>query len=123
MPNFKKAINSSLLGALTVQLNGTNGTEDTNIISGKINHCDVDFLYIKIDQGFQTLTKIHKNPGQFFNINFHINQLPYQLQLRALSFVKDHRLFDTLINNGLYAMTVNSLAEVPKHEYKLRSVY
>lgn len=123
MPNFKKAINSSLLGALTVQLNGTNGTEDTNIISGKINHCDVDFLYIKIDQGFQTLTKIHKNPGQFFNINFHINQLPYQLQLRALSFVKDHRLFDTLINNGLYAMTVNSLAEVPIHEYKLRSVY
>lgn len=123
MPNFKKAINSSLLGALTVQLNGTNGTEDTNIISGKINHCDVDFLYIKIDQGFQTLTKIHKNPGQFFNINFHINQLPYQLQLRALSFVKDHRLFDTLINNGLYAMTVNSLAEVPIHEYKLMSVY
>lgn len=42
------------------------------------------------------------HPDTVYDITFHINQQPYQLQHQALDFVYDHNLFPLLIRNPMY---------------------
>lgn len=42
------------------------------------------------------------DPNTIYDITFHINRQPYQLQHQALDFVYDHNLFPLLIRNPMY---------------------
>lgn len=43
-----------------------------------------------------------------YNIEFHVNRLPFQVQHRALDFVKNHNLVEILINNPEYDQSPKS---------------
>lgn len=117
MPDFNKAVQDTIIDGFTIS---QGGTQDPNIMmSGRIEGSDDKFVYISIAQGFEVLSGIHKNFGQFFDINFHIDQTSFQLQLQALSFVVDHNLFEKLINNPSYAQEMNDQDDLT-HEYQLR---
>lgn len=108
MPNFKRAVSDSTIDALSIAPAGV----EQSTIDGRIQVCDQNYIYIKIAEGFEELSLLNRNSMQFFDINFHMNQTPYQLQLQALDFLVEHQLFEILINNPLHSMTVE---EDPMH--------
>lgn len=100
MPNFE-SVSTNILSIEPI------GVEKSNGIDGRIVNCDKKFIYIKIVEGFEYFTILNKGPFQFFNINFHMNQTTYQLQLEALEFIKEHQLFEILIDNVLYSKIID----------------
>lgn len=77
-------------------------------IDGRIQGCDQNYIYIQITEGFEELSVLATNYMQTFDVNFYINQTPYQLQLQALDFLVKHRLFEILINNPIYSTIVEA---------------
>lgn len=75
-----------------------NGKDE--IFAGTIFKIDYRFIYIKIDECFDDFRYFYAD--HTFDINFHVNRLPYQLQLNALKWIKEHKLFEILINNPLF---------------------
>lgn len=92
--NVKNKIGCIIDGCI-LKMNGT-----SEIFAGSIFKIDRQFIYIKISDGFEDLRYLHGN--QTFDIDFHVNRLPYQLQLNALKWIEDHKLFKVLINNPLF---------------------
>lgn len=74
--------------------------EKSEIFAGSIIKIDYQFIYIKINDGFDDFRHLYAD--QTFDIDFHMNRLSYQLQLNALKWIKDHKLFKILINNPLF---------------------
>lgn len=97
-PNFQQAIRDGTIVAVNIAPLGGQQSE----IEGRIQNFDDNYIYIKVIEGFESLSIQSRNRWQFFDLNFHINQIPYQLQLQALNFVVEHGLFDVFINNSLY---------------------
>lgn len=56
-------------------------------------------IKLKIDDGLNELMECHTSK---FDIEFHTNRLTFQLQHEALKYVKEHGLFQLLINNPEY---------------------
>lgn len=111
MPNYKKAINESIVGALSIV---SQGMIDDGI-DGYILNSDLNYIYIKIVKGFEKLSTLCTNVMQNFHINFHINQTPYQLQIQALDFLVKHDLFKMLINNPLYSTLDSTMNQESSH--------
>lgn len=114
MPNFPKAINTSILKGLTIKPTG----QDNAFISGEIRQCDEHFIYIRITEGFEELLIWTRNEMQFFDVSFFTNRTNYQLQHNTLNWMKDHELFPILIDHPRYAVSqceVNNITE-----YKFR---
>lgn len=99
--SFKNALNDSVLDGIIIKP----CEMETETINGKIERCDQNYIYIKITKGFEEMVVLHKSPMQFFDVYFHINQTPYQLQLQALDYVKEHGLFEKIINSPLMQTT------------------
>lgn len=98
MLNLKRSISESTIDALSIV---AKGVQHSNI-DGRIKNCDGKYVFIRVTNGFKILSTLVTNMMQVFDINFRINQTPYQLQLQALDKMAEHKLFSTLINNPLY---------------------
>lgn len=97
MPNIFDAWNNSFLDGCIVESIGMR-----EMCSGQMIGCSKDFIFIKIQTGFEDCLRLSKKDGHLFNISYHINRLPFQLQHNALKWVKDHSLFDKLISYPMY---------------------
>lgn len=72
----------------------------TNImLAGSVFKIDHQFIYIKTENSDEIQ---YLYADEKFDIDFHGNQLPYQLQLNALNWIKEHKLFPILIENPLF---------------------
>lgn len=78
----------------TKQLNYLGST--SNNFNGKIKRRESEKIYVDIYPGWKCDTT------ERYSINFELNRTGFQLQHNALKFVKEHRLFNILINNPLY---------------------
>lgn len=112
LKNFQKAIHESLLDGLIIKPVGF----ENSTIHGRIEKCDQNHIYIKIVNGFEDISTTHRNPEQFYDVSFHINQTAYQLQLQALDYLKEHHLFDVIINNPSYQQKID-VNEYSLHDY------
>lgn len=73
---------------------------EDEMFAGSIVKIDCHFIYIKIDEGLDDFRYFYADRN--FDINFHVNRLPYQLQLNALRWIDQHKLFPILIQNPLF---------------------
>lgn len=70
-------------------------------ISGQIKSCNRDYIFVRFSGN--DFSYIHKNcHTELYDIVFHINRTPFQLQHTALEWMQKHNLFDCLINNPAY---------------------
>lgn len=99
--NFRKAIDVKLLEAFTIK---KSDTPKAPLFSGKLQSCDNNYIYVKIINANQEARFVN-NDNMLFDITFNINRLTYQIQLAALQWVNEHRLFSILIANPLYSRT------------------
>lgn len=84
------------------------------LIAGLIKGTGTDeYIYIAITEGYDELR--NKHTFLYYDINFHINRLPYQLQHNALQWVNHHKLFDVLINNPLMNLNHDSYQNSSKN--------
>lgn len=98
MVNFGRAVSDSIIDSLSIFAKGV----EHGRIDGRITNCDGKYIFIKITNGFEKLSVLATNMMQVFNVDFYINQTPFQLQIQALDLMVEHKLFETLINNPLY---------------------
>ena len=98
MRNYAKAFEKSILDKFTLEL-ALEATEDLNKkpISGQIKSCNNENLILKITDGFERLSA-NKN----FKLEFNMNRSTFQMQHATLEWIRDHKLFDRLINNTQY---------------------
>lgn len=95
--NFYRA-NSALVDGLTIT---PAKSSEKAIFAGSIEECDDTFFYLKIKNGFDVLQYSYTESA-LFDINFHPNRLSFELQHHALKYIKEHDLFDLLINHSSY---------------------
>lgn len=69
------------------------------LIAGNIHNLDQQYVHLKITNGLDDFTNFRDG---LFDIYFHGNRHSFQMQHTALEWVKEHKLFDVLINNQLY---------------------
>lgn len=70
-------------------------------ISGRIKGMNREYIFVEIgsDEGLNGCQSLLKRYGdKWYDISFHINRTPFQLQHYALKCMNDD-LFDALINN------------------------
>lgn len=116
MPNFSKVIRDSILEGLTIK--PVDGIAQTNtLILGRIYKCDENFIYIRITDGFEEILLLNENENQLFDVVFYKNRTTYQLQHSALDRLKEHNLFQILINNAKYAQ--NEYYEEPNEQEQI----
>lgn len=62
---------------------------------------DEEKIYIELyEQSYLSFKRVYKN--QPFDIFFRFNRLSFRMQHYALEFIRDHRLFNQLIDNADY---------------------
>lgn len=74
--------------------------EKREMYSGTVFKIDDYFIFIEIDESNEDFRYIYAE--QTFDINFHVNRHSYQLQLNALKYIEEHKLFSILISNPLF---------------------
>lgn len=68
-----------------------------------------DYIFVKFgdDEDLEDFDDIKERYGnKWFDIFFHINRTPFQLQHYALECMANDKLFDTLINNPIFDNTI-----------------
>lgn len=118
MPDFSRAIEGSILKGFTIKPIESENTS----ISGRIQGCNDQFIYIKIDEGFEELLCYVADEEQLFNVRFFINRMNYQLQHNALTYMQNHILFPILINNPRYSENDDELrvhmSDILEHKFR-----
>lgn len=103
------AIGENLLDNFTLRPAETSQSADSNkkdtFISGQIKGCNKGYIFMKFTgENFGYISKnCHK---ELYDIVFHVNRTPFQLQHNALEWMKKHNLFHCLINNPSYDMVL-----------------
>lgn len=97
MEKINDAINESMLDHFTLR-NMRNTQFRSPSISGRVNGNSNDFIFIEI---FEESLKLVETDDEY-EIEFHVNRLPFQVQHLALYYVENHKLVDKLINNSRY---------------------
>lgn len=70
-------------------------------ISGQIKASNKEFIFVEIVQ--EHVAYLKRNCEiESYDIHFHINRVPFQLQRNALDLIANHNLFQHLINNPKY---------------------
>lgn len=92
------AIGENMLDHFT--LRPTNSDKDISI-SGQIRGCNREYIFVKfLNDNFTYISKnCHR---ELYDIVFHVNRTPFQLQHNALEWFKKHNLYDRLVNNLVY---------------------
>lgn len=94
-----------------ITLQSSDGFHPRILASGQIKKYDNDFIYVEIvEEEFADLQKYSEK--QCFDIRFNMNRVGYQLQHRALDYVRRHSLHSILINNKLYARQYDFVNDV-----------
>lgn len=115
MPNIFDAWNNSLLDGCIVECVGMR-----EMYSGQMIACSKDFIFINIHTGSEDCSRLSKD-GHLFNISYHINRLPFQIQHNALKWVNDHNLFDKLISYPIY-WAVHQVLDVETHALRYSTI-
>lgn len=96
---IKSGVEESLIDHFTMQ--SSHGYHPVVVASGQVKGSDKAFIYIEIIE--EDFDFVHTNcDKQYFDIEFHINRGPYQIQHRALEYVEKHNVHTMLINNPKY---------------------
>lgn len=72
-----------------------------NEIHGSIRMKNDDKIFVEIYEKCSDYLQRSCNK-ELYDIYFHVNRQPYQLQHNALKFMLEHKLFGCLINNPQY---------------------
>lgn len=100
MSEISSAIEENLLDAIRLKPITEDETWLENYF-GSIKGKDEEKIYIEIyEQSYVTFREKYKN--QPFDIFFRFNRLSFRMQHYALDCIRDHRLFDLLIDNPDY---------------------
>lgn len=100
MAEISSAIEENLLDALRLKPITTDESWLENYF-GSIKGKDDDKIHIELyEQSFLSFKKVYKN--QPFDIYFRFNRLSFRMQHYALDCMRDHRLFNHLIDNPAY---------------------
>ncbi|XP_031638515.1 putative helicase mov-10-B.1 [Contarinia nasturtii] len=100
MAEISAAIEENLLDALRLKPVTTDESWLENYF-GSIKGKDEEKIYIEMyEQSYAAFKKVYKN--QPFDIFFRFNRLSYRMQHYALDLMRDHRLFNQLIDNPAY---------------------
>lgn len=67
-------------------------------LGGQVKGCNKEFIFIEITEKEHS-DYLRANLHQFYDIIFHVNRVPFQLQHYALEWIESHRLFNVLLNN------------------------
>lgn len=119
--NICKAISTGTINQFTLQPSKykiPNGKP----YSGTVNGYNVAGKYVELkmdDESFSHIMELYSD-GTPYDIKFHSNRLPYQVQHHALTWFQIHNLFDLLINNPeydkSYEISLNERNEYAKRE-------
>lgn len=120
MLNFEKAIKELSIDAIAIEPKIVPDGVQYNTIDGRIQSCDEKFIYMEIVNGFDELSILTTNVMQCFDVNLVVNQTPYQLQLQAIQFLVEHKLFNILINNPIYSTIVEEADDALQTRNQLR---
>lgn len=96
-----EAADDSILDWFTLK---PNPTKRNIAISGQVKGCNKDFIFVDIAE--ENVDYLKRNCNiESYDIHFHINRVPFQLQHNALEWTRKHNLFNQLINNPKYDQT------------------
>lgn len=99
MQQINDAFNENLLDQFTLEPSRS----ASHCFSGRISGNNKDYIFVEIDKkhiGYFSIL-----PLGIYQIKFHVNRLPYQVQHLALDFVKKHSLVRRFINNPVYKIS------------------
>lgn len=100
MAEISAAIDENLLDALRLKPITDDESCSENYF-GSIKGKDEDKIYIELyEQSYLRFEKVYKN--QPFDVFFRCNRLSFRMQQYALDLMRDHRLFNLLIDNPAY---------------------
>lgn len=72
--------------------------DNAHEISGSISGRDGNRIYVFLNDALERF-----NENNFYDIHFEVNRIPFQVQHRALDFIKSHKLYEILIENPKYS--------------------
>lgn len=100
MAEISSAIEENMLDALRLKPITTDESWLENFF-GSIKGKDDEKIYVEMyEQSYAAFKKVYKN--QPFDIFFRFNRLSFRMQHYALDLMRDHRLFNHLIDNPAY---------------------
>ncbi|KAG4068951.1 hypothetical protein HA402_005099 [Bradysia odoriphaga] len=99
------AIDNGLLSRFVLH-----SADDAQEIGGSISRRDNEKIYVSLYDGVERF-----NEDTLYDIKFKINRIPFQVQHKALDFIRSHKLFEILIENPKY-----STQETHPHENEHR---
>lgn len=106
MHDIDSAISDKILDCFT--LTPTQFESDTEII-GRIKKADKDWIYLCISDEYSLNYVKAYCKEVVFDITFHINRTPFQIQHLALQYMQEHNLFPILINNPSFVNKPSNL--------------
>lgn len=77
-------------------------------IEGQIKSCNKDYIFMSIKEKDQ-FNYLKGNAERLYDISFHVNRMPYQLQHFALEWIGDHAIHNVLVNNPQYDIKVRDV--------------
>lgn len=118
MSEISAAIEENLLDALRLKPVTDDETWLENYF-GSIKGKDEEKIYIELyEQSYLSFKKVYKN--QPFDIFFRFNRLSFRMQHYALDLMRDHRLFNQLIDNPAYDENVKYESNKSHDNFSLR---
>lgn len=101
MSEISSAIEENLLDVLRLKPVTEDGSDWLENYFGSIKGKDEEKIYIEMyEQSYVSFREKYKN--QHFDIFFRFNRLSFRMQHFALDFIRDHGMYNLLINNPAY---------------------
>lgn len=89
-----EAVEESIVDCFTLK-----SAQSSNVsLGGQIKASNKDFIFIEITERDHS-EYLQRNIHRTYDICFHVNRLPFQLQHHALDWIESHRLFNVFVNN------------------------
>lgn len=119
MGEISAAIDESLLDQFRLEMhkrddNRANG--DQRCFEGKIQGKNVEKIFIEIPS--ESFLSVYQTES--FDFRFILNRVPFQMQHFALDFLRDHDLFDLLIDNPAYDDVDGALTSTKDSEMSIK---
>lgn len=124
------AVNENLLDffTLTAVKSPTDSNTDPNFIplsadtslsvTGQIKSCNKYYIFVRFTGESLGFMSNGHNLNRKFNIAFHVNRTPFQLEHNVLERMRELDLFDCLINNPLYAKACTECIDYDSYFFK-----
>lgn len=91
-------------------------------IVGQIKTCNKEFIFVEIPEA-EHRKYVQNHPDRVYDIFFHVNRGPFQLQHYALHWLVKHQLFQQFVNSQAYDcdgwnFDVRSAAAEPNYSFR-----